>query len=112
MEKLERVNRFFNELEFVNDSDHWGKTDYWATPLGRVPVDRKAVEAALRYLILGLLGSLLFVAGVALTYAGYGTLDLMKLRDLLAPEPVAWIALALMISGLSYRRLSSPGSAS
>ena len=31
--KLEKVNAFFNELEFINDSDHWGKTDYWATPL-------------------------------------------------------------------------------
>jgi len=27
------VNDFFNELEFVNDIDHWGKEDYWATPL-------------------------------------------------------------------------------
>ncbi len=33
MEKLRQVNDFFNELEFVNDLDHWGKEDYWATPL-------------------------------------------------------------------------------
>ncbi len=32
-EKLKRVNDFFNELQFVNDVDHWGKEDYWATPL-------------------------------------------------------------------------------
>ena len=32
-EKLRRVNDFFNALEFVNDIDHWGKKDYWATPL-------------------------------------------------------------------------------
>lgn len=32
-EKLLRVNDFFNELQFVNDIDHWGKDDYWATPL-------------------------------------------------------------------------------
>jgi predicted transglutaminase-like cysteine proteinase len=32
-EKLERVNNFINELKFVNDVDHWGKEDYWATPL-------------------------------------------------------------------------------
>jgi predicted transglutaminase-like cysteine proteinase len=31
--KLEKVNNFFNSLEFVNDIDHWGKDDYWATPL-------------------------------------------------------------------------------
>jgi predicted transglutaminase-like cysteine proteinase len=33
MEKLRKVNDFFNALDFVNDIDHWGKKDYWATPL-------------------------------------------------------------------------------
>jgi len=32
-QKLERANTFFNELEFSSDIDHWGKEDYWATPL-------------------------------------------------------------------------------
>lgn len=32
-EKLRAVNRFFNKMTFVNDLDHWGKEDYWATPL-------------------------------------------------------------------------------
>lgn len=31
--KLELVNRFFNALPFVSDQEHWGKLDYWATPL-------------------------------------------------------------------------------
>jgi predicted transglutaminase-like cysteine proteinase len=31
--KLDLVNRFFNALPFVSDAEHWGKTDYWATPL-------------------------------------------------------------------------------
>ena len=31
--KLELVNRFFNTLPFVSDLEHWGKMDYWATPL-------------------------------------------------------------------------------
>ena len=33
LEKLHRVNAFFNEVTFVNDIDHWGVEDYWATPL-------------------------------------------------------------------------------
>lgn len=33
MEKLEKVNLFFNKLEFVSDAIHWGKEDYWATPV-------------------------------------------------------------------------------
>jgi len=32
LEKLESVNTFFNQLEFVDDLHHWGKEDYWSTP--------------------------------------------------------------------------------
>jgi predicted transglutaminase-like cysteine proteinase len=32
-EKLELVNRFFNQTPFVSDIEHWGKEDYWATPI-------------------------------------------------------------------------------
>ena len=33
LNKLERVNHFFNLLNFVDDIPLWGKKDYWATPL-------------------------------------------------------------------------------
>jgi len=33
LDKLKRVNRFFNLLNFVDDVPLWGKKDYWATPL-------------------------------------------------------------------------------
>lgn len=32
-EKLEQVNRFFNQIVFVSDMEHWGVEDYWATPV-------------------------------------------------------------------------------
>jgi len=32
-EKLELVNGFINDLQFVDDIIHWGKVDYWATPI-------------------------------------------------------------------------------
>ena len=32
-EKLELVNDFMNQTEFVSDLQHWGKEDYWATPI-------------------------------------------------------------------------------
>ncbi len=32
-DKLTRVNDFFNSVPWVWDSEHWGKRDYWATPL-------------------------------------------------------------------------------
>lgn len=33
LQKLEKVNSFFNLLEFRSDQSHWGERDYWATPL-------------------------------------------------------------------------------
>ena len=33
MEKLEKVNTFFNKLDFVDDLMHWRQQDYWATPV-------------------------------------------------------------------------------
>lgn len=32
-EKLELVNNFMNQTEFISDVQHWGKEDYWATPI-------------------------------------------------------------------------------
>jgi len=33
LEKLEKVNSFFNQLQFVDDILHWKQNDYWATPI-------------------------------------------------------------------------------
>ncbi len=34
MQKLAKVNSFFNnKVRFVSDIKHWGKKDYWATPV-------------------------------------------------------------------------------
>ena len=30
---VEEVNSFFNRYVFVSDLQHWGKSDYWATPI-------------------------------------------------------------------------------
>jgi len=32
-QKLEKVNQFFNRMQFVDDFRHWGQKDYWATPI-------------------------------------------------------------------------------
>lgn len=31
--KMTRSNDFFNRVHWVSDIDHWGKEDYWATPI-------------------------------------------------------------------------------
>jgi predicted transglutaminase-like cysteine proteinase len=39
MEKLEKVNSFFNQLQFVDDIIHWKQKDYWATPIEMLASD-------------------------------------------------------------------------
>jgi predicted transglutaminase-like cysteine proteinase len=33
LEKVTRINAFFNQTRFISDMKHWGKEDYWATPV-------------------------------------------------------------------------------
>jgi formate hydrogenlyase subunit 3/multisubunit Na+/H+ antiporter MnhD subunit len=67
-----------------------------------------AVEAALRYLLVGLLGSMMFLAGVSLIYAGYGTLDMTALARSVEPGLVAGTALAMMTAGLLLKSALFP----
>ena len=39
LEKLEKVNTFFNRVQFVSDIDHWKQEDYWATPVEFLATD-------------------------------------------------------------------------
>lgn len=32
-EKLYEINNFFNNIPYYTDNEHWGKSDYWATPI-------------------------------------------------------------------------------
>ncbi len=79
-----------------------------AVALAALGGSREAVQAALRYLVLGLLGSMAFLAGVVLLYAAYGTLDLAGLAEAVRPEPAAWMALALMSAGLLVKSALFP----
>ena len=79
-----------------------------AVALAAMKAERAAVDAAIRYLVVGLLGSLMFLAGVALIYARYGTLDMIALGGLLQPEPAAWVALSLMSAGLLVKSALFP----
>ncbi|AGF78297.1 putative periplasmic protein [Desulfocapsa sulfexigens DSM 10523] len=58
IEKLEKVNRFFNQLNFVSDAIHWSKKDYWATPVEFLASDGGDCEdfALSKYFTLKMLG--------------------------------------------------------
>lgn len=60
----------------------------------------EALTAAMRYLFFGLLGSLAYLAGVALLYTELATLDLTRLRAAAEPGAATLVAMALMTAGL------------
>jgi formate hydrogenlyase subunit 3/multisubunit Na+/H+ antiporter MnhD subunit len=71
-----------------------------AVPLVSLDGSAKTLQAALRYLLFALLGSVLYLLGVGLLYGGYGTLDIALLSSRVRPEPLVWVAAALMTAGL------------
>ncbi len=79
-----------------------------AAALGALTGSREAVEANLRYLLVGLLGSLIYLLGVALIYTAYGVLDIGLLAEIITPGPVASTAMALMLGGLMLKAALFP----
>jgi formate hydrogenlyase subunit 3/multisubunit Na+/H+ antiporter MnhD subunit len=71
-----------------------------AVPLVCLKGYEETIKAALRYLLFALFGSVLYLFGTVIIYGAYGTLDIALLAERVRPEPVAWIAAALMTMGL------------
>lgn len=73
--------------------------------LARGPI---VMIASLRYLIASLMGSLFYLFGVAILYAGFGTLDMVLLGQRVSPDWPAWAALGLMTAGLMLKSALFP----
>jgi multicomponent Na+:H+ antiporter subunit D len=71
-----------------------------AVPLVCLDGRVETLQAALRYLLFVLLGSVLYLAGTILMYGSYGTLDITLLSQRVHAEPVLFVAAALMTTGL------------
>ena len=71
-----------------------------AVPLVSLDGRAETLRAALRYLLFALLGSVLYLAGTALLYGSWGTLDIVLLSRLVRAEPATILAAALMTVGL------------
>ena len=71
-----------------------------AVPLVCLDGRAATLQAALRYLLYALVGSVLYLLGAVLLYGAYGTLDMGLLARAVRPEPAAWAAAALMTAGL------------
>lgn len=79
-----------------------------AVALTALSDNRGSLQASLRYLCIGLLGSLVFLAGVALIYTAYGTLDLQQLSQVISAEPAAQVSVALLSAGLIIKSALFP----
>jgi formate hydrogenlyase subunit 3/multisubunit Na+/H+ antiporter MnhD subunit len=73
--------------------------------LARAPT---ATAAALNYLLAALFGSLLYLLGVALLYADYGTLDVAALGQRVSPGASTSAALSLIAVGLALKAALFP----
>jgi formate hydrogenlyase subunit 3/multisubunit Na+/H+ antiporter MnhD subunit len=71
-----------------------------AVPLVCLDGPAEMLQAALRYLLFALLGSVLYLVGTALLYGAYGTLDIVLLSGRVHAEPATVVAAALMTVGL------------
>lgn len=67
-----------------------------------------ALRAALRYLVVAVLGSLSYLLGVALVYGETGTLDMGQVGERVAPTPATTTALALIVLGLALKAALFP----
>jgi multicomponent Na+:H+ antiporter subunit D len=71
-----------------------------AVPLVSLDGRAETLQAALRYLLYALLGSVFYLLGAVLLYGTYGTLDIALLAERITVEPPALAAAALMTAGL------------
>jgi len=75
-----------------------------AVPLVCLEGNARTLQAALRYLLFALLGSVLYLLGAALLYGACGTLDIVLLAERLAgpaiSKPTVALAAGLMTAGL------------
>lgn len=69
-------------------------------PLVSLDGRAETLQAALRYLLYALVGSMFYLLGAFLLYGAYGTLDLALLAANVRPGPLAWASAALMTAGL------------
>lgn len=68
----------------------------------------KAITAAMRYLLVSLLGSMFYLMGVALLYHTYGTVDISIISQSSESSQIMWITMGLMITGLLIKTALFP----
>jgi len=71
-----------------------------AVPLIILSGNATALQAGIRYLLIALFASLLYLLGVGFLYGTYGSLDIELVSQAMQPNFVTWLALGLILLGL------------
>jgi formate hydrogenlyase subunit 3/multisubunit Na+/H+ antiporter MnhD subunit len=79
-----------------------------AVSLVALAKEPEALAAAMRYLLVSLVGSLSYLLGVGLLYGMYGTLNLYSLGQIMSAGPASQAAMALMLTGLVLKTALFP----
>lgn len=101
-----------NALFLSNDLFNWYVTleilGLSAVALVTLAKTENANQSAFRYLLVSLVGSLCYLAGVALLYRAYGALDVYILKEVVRHDLITACALSLMIGGLLLKSAIFP----
>jgi formate hydrogenlyase subunit 3/multisubunit Na+/H+ antiporter MnhD subunit len=73
---------------------------FGAVPLVCLDGRAETLQAALRYMLFALLGSVFYLLGAVLLFGTYGTMDIAQLGHVAGPLPATIVAAALMTVGL------------
>ncbi len=72
----------------------------------------ESIEASIKYLIIGSLGTSFLLLGIALMYGGFGTLNIAHIADLTrrltGPTPILGLALSLFVAGFCVKAAVVP----
>jgi multicomponent Na+:H+ antiporter subunit D len=79
-----------------------------AGPLVALAGEARALRAAMRYLLVSMVGSLSYLLGVGLIYANYSLLDMEALAGVIEPGPVSLFSISLMTIGLLMKTALFP----
>jgi multicomponent Na+:H+ antiporter subunit D len=79
-----------------------------AVALVALSLEHEASRAGMRYLFASLMGSMVYLLGVAVLYLAHGSLDISLLAERLRGEESAWIAASLITVGLMVKTAIFP----
>lgn len=79
-----------------------------AVALVAIDGDAESISAALRYMVFALMGSLLYLLGVGLIYAGHGTMDIEMIGARAEATNADLVAAGLITAGLAVKTALFP----